>query len=143
MDGLTLTDGSPGAQSVYLKALRLNHRTGPLCFQTLEKHNIFGWQIWLLFKHYFHEDTETVFGTGSQRKRRDAEVDQRLYAAVLRKGNSNIWGRFQFGEASTALLGSGLSSAADLATSVAHHIAATSQILILTVCVLTYPCQVY
>ena len=71
-----------------------------------------------------------------QRKRRDAEVDKKLYAAVLRKGDSNIWGRFQFGEASTALLGSGLSAAADLPFSVAHHIAATSQILILTVCVL-------
>ena len=56
MDGLTLTDGNPGAQSVYL--LSLNHHTGPLCFETLEKHNIFGWQIWLLFKHYFHEDAE-------------------------------------------------------------------------------------
>lgn len=56
--GLTLTDANPRAQSVYLKVLRLNPQTGPLCFQVLERHNLFGWKIWLLFKHYFHDDAE-------------------------------------------------------------------------------------
>ena len=43
---------------MYIKLLRLDPQKGPKVFRVLEKHNLFGWKIWLLFKHCFHQDAE-------------------------------------------------------------------------------------
>ena len=55
VDALGLTEGNPGAQSVYLQALRAQPTRAAEAFMVLKKHNLFSWKIWLVFKNRFQE----------------------------------------------------------------------------------------